>query len=167
MNAGFQLQEVLADRAYNSRLNFTVAEDLGLTALIPFKSNQTGQSKGSPAYHKMFLFFTYHRDKFDEHYRDRANVEVAFGSIKQKIGETIMSRNFNAQVNELLCKLIAHNITMLIQAMFGFGVLPDFLQPKDPPRSETSIMVPRTEEPDLSFNRPESSTPVVLSASSR
>jgi transposase len=167
MKAGFQLKEVLADRAYNSRKNFDVAEDLGLTALIPFKSNQTGQSKGSPAYHKMFLFFTYHRDKFDEHYRDRANVEVTFGAIKQKIGETIMSRNFNAQVNELLCKLIAHNITMLVQAMYGLGVLPDFLQPKDSPRSEASPAAPIPPDFNLSFNRSESATPVVLSPSSR
>ncbi len=167
MKAGFQLKEVLADRAYNSRQNFTVAEDLGLTALIPFKSNQTGHSKGSPAYHKMFLFFTYHREKFDEHYRDRANVEVTFGAIKQKIGETIMSRNFNAQVNELLCKLIAHNITMLIQAMYGLGVLPDFLQPKDSPRSEIAELSATPSGTDLAFNPPVSAPPVVLSRSPR
>jgi len=167
MKAGFQLKEVLADRAYNSRQNFTVAEDFGLTALIPFKSNQTGHSKGSPAYHKMFLFFTYHREKFDEHYRDRANVEVTFGAIKQKIGETIMSRNFNAQVSELLCKLIAHNITMLIQAMYGLGVLPDFLQPKDPSRSEAALAMPAPPGLILSSNRSGADAPVVLSASSR
>ena len=46
MKAGFQLKEVLADRAYNARHNFDMAEDLGVTAIIPFKSNQTGQSKG-------------------------------------------------------------------------------------------------------------------------
>ncbi len=138
MKAGFQLKEVLADRAYNARHNFDMAEDLGVTAIIPFKSNQTGQSKGSPAYHKMFLFFTYHRDKFDEHYRDRVNVEITFGAIKQKIGETIMSRNFNAQVNELFCKLIAHNITMLIQAMYTVGVLPDFLQSSGDPQGLNS-----------------------------
>jgi transposase len=167
MRAGFQLKEVLADRAYNSRQNFTVAEDLGLTALIPFKSNQTGQSKGSPEDHKIFLFFTYHRDKFDEHYRDRVNVEITFGSIKQKIGETIMSRNFNAQVNELLCKLVAHNITMLIQAMYGIGVLPEFLQPRGPPQSETIAMGPGPLGAELSFNRSDSVAPVVLSDSSR
>ena len=131
-DAGFEFKEVLADKAYNSRKNFDVAESMGMTAIIPFKSSQTGQARGSSAYHKMFLFFSYHREKFDEHYRDRGQVEVTFGAIKQKIGETIMSRNFHAQVNELMCKLIVHNITMLIQSMYSLGVLPDFLEPRPP-----------------------------------
>ena len=167
MKAGFQLNEVLADRAYNSRKNFDVADDLGLTAIIPFKSNQTGHAKGSPAYHKMFRYFTYHREEFDEHYRDRANVEVTFGAIKQKIGETIWSRNFNAQVNELYCKLIAHNITMLVQAMYMIGILPDFLQPKEPPDTEMATARDIPLGTALSFNSAESVAPVVLSDSLR
>jgi len=118
----------------------------------------------------MFLFFTYHREEFDEHYRDRVQVEIAYASIKQKIAETIMSRNFDAQVNELLCKLIVHNITMLIQTMFAIGKLPDFLRPQ-PPTSEpvpvlntlqsTKIPVPVTRDPG------EVEVPALASAATR
>jgi transposase len=165
--AGFDLKEVLADRAYNSRKIFQVAEDMGMTAVIPFKSNQTGQSKGCPAYHRMYLFFAYDREKFEEHYRDRAQVEVTFGSIKQVIGETVLSRNFTAQVNEILGKAVVHNIRMLIHAMFTLGALPDFLEPKNSPESMARILDSAAPAPILSFNHSDVTAPVVLSASPR
>jgi transposase len=165
--AGFQLKEILADRAYNSRKNFQVAEDHGMTALIPFKSNQTGQSKGCPAYHRMYLFFSYERQKFEDHYRDRAQVEVTFGSMKQRIGETVLSRSFTAQVNEILSKVVVHNISMLVQAMLRLGALPDFLQPKNAPGAEARVLGHGVPALNLSFNRLDSASPVVLSASPR
>jgi transposase len=166
-DAGFSLTELLADRAYNARKIFQVAEDLGITAVIPFKSNQTGQSKGCPAYHRMYLFFSYDREKFDEHYRDRAQVEVTFGAIKQVIGETILSRKFTAQVNEVLGKAVVHNIRMLIHAMFTLGALPDFLQPKNAPGTEAILHEFVVPDPNLSFNHAEGAIPVVLSATSK
>ena len=54
---GFRFKEVLADRGYQSRANFNAAAELDILPFIPFKSNQTGQSKGSSMYHKMYLFF--------------------------------------------------------------------------------------------------------------
>lgn len=165
--AGFNLKEVYADRAYKSRKNFDIAEELGATAYIPFKSNSTGESKGSPAYHKMFLFFTYHRDKFDERYGNRAQVETTFGSIKQILDETIASRNFDAQVNELFCKAIAHNIRMLIHAMLELGVLPDFLMPTEGAYPDAPAGLSGPVQTLLSVNSPPAKSPVVLSQHSR
>jgi hypothetical protein len=77
----------------------------------------------------MHKFFVYRREEIDEHYRQRAQVESTFGSIKQKFGETLASKNFTAQLNEIICVGIAHNITVLIRQMFESGILPDFLPP--------------------------------------
>jgi len=44
-----------------------------------------------------------------QHYHKRSNVESAFGSIKKKFGETLRNKNYTAQVNELLCKIVAYN----------------------------------------------------------
>ena len=44
-----------------------------------------------------------------------------------KFGETIKSRNRVAQVNELLCKIIAYNITVLIREMIEMGADPELL----------------------------------------
>ena len=113
----------------------------------------------------MFLFFTYHRDEFDAIYGDRAQAESAFGSIKQILGETIASRNFDAQVNELFCKAIAHNIRMLIHAMLELGILPDFLAPAKPPTTDRPAGPPDVAPYPLSVNLPSSETAVVLSNS--
>lgn len=127
--AGFRFDEVYADKAYNGRPNFQAAAELGIEPYIPFKSNATGQSKGSPMYHKMYLFFRYHRDQFDAHYRQRVQAESSFGAFKQKIGETVASRTMASQVNEILSRAIAYNLTILIRQMFERSLLPDFLRP--------------------------------------
>jgi hypothetical protein len=100
----------------------------------------------------MFLFFAYNRSKFDEHYRLRGQVEVAFGALKQVIGEGVSSLKLTAQQNELLCKAIAWNITMLVHAMYGIGLLPDFLQPGEGPQPPGSTPVENSLGTDLSFN---------------
>jgi transposase len=126
---GFRFKEVYADKAYLSRENCNVATSLDVLPFIPFKVNNTGASKGSPAYHKMFNFFQYHREEFDQHYGQRAQVESAFGAFKAKFGETPASRNFDSQVNEILCIAIAFNITMVVRQMFEAGVFPESLRP--------------------------------------
>ena len=113
----------------------------------------------------MFLFFTYHRDEFDAIYGDRAQVESSFGSIKQVLGETIASRNFDAQVNELFCKAIAHNIRMLIHGMLELGILPDFLAPAKRPSTDSPAGLPDVPRQLLSLNSPPTESAVVLSNS--
>lgn len=50
------------------------------------------------------------------------NAESTFSAIKNKFGETIKSRNRIAQENEMLCKIIAYNLTVLICAMFDLKI---------------------------------------------
>lgn len=160
---GFRFQEVYADKGYVGRENYNVAAELNVLPFIPFKRNDTGATKGSPMYHKMFLFFQYQRDEFDAHYRQRAQVESTFGQFKQKFGETLASRNFNAQQNEILCLAIAHNISVLIRQMFEARILPDFLRPptEDHPRPiASSVTIPSP----LSLNQNAPEPPVTLSA---
>ena len=76
---------------------------------------------------KAYHFFQLHREEFDEYYHKRSNVESTIGAIKQKFGETLKSKNRVAQENELLCKILAYNITVLIHEMFESGITPDFL----------------------------------------
>ncbi|MCI4372584.1 MAG: hypothetical protein L3K02_02935 [Thermoplasmata archaeon] len=42
--------------------------------------------------------------------------------MKKKLGETLGSKDPTAQVNELLCKVLAHNITVLIHESFERGI---------------------------------------------
>jgi Transposase DDE domain/SWIM zinc finger len=162
---GFQFKEVYADKAYQSRENFNTADVLEMLPFIPFKSNQTGKTAGSPLYHKMFWFFQYKREEFDNHYGQRAQVESTFGALKQKLSETLVSRKFTSQQNEILCLAIAHNIMVLIRQMFEADILPDFLQP--PASAPANLPDMMAIEPPLFPNRMEPELTVPQSANPR
>lgn len=123
---GFNIKEMTADKAYSSRDNFEAVGQVGGTAYIPFKSNATGKSRGSPLWWKMFLYFQLNQEDFWNHYHKRSNVESTFNMIKAKLGDKLKSKNFIAQKNELLCKLIAHNIIVLIHEIHELGIEPNF-----------------------------------------
>ena len=132
IEAGFRPSEIDADKGYLSRDNYRLASDLGLEAYIPFKSNSLSRSRGnspSPsAWRKAFYLFQAHREEFDRNYHKRSNVESAFSALKRKFGENIRSRTPVAQVNEVLCKLIAYNLTVVVHEMFENGIAPEFVK---------------------------------------
>jgi transposase len=123
---GFTMNEVSADKAYSSKANHQIAKQVGAQAFIPFKMDATGKSRGCLAWRKAFFYFQLHQDEFMQHYHKRSNIESAFGAIKKKFGETLRSKNFCAQVNELLCKIVAYNIVVLIHEMEELKIEPNF-----------------------------------------
>ena len=58
----------------------------------------------------------------------RSNIEATNAAIKRKFGETLKSKNPVAQINELLAKIIAYNLTVVIHEMYENGIQPEFLQ---------------------------------------
>ena len=130
IEAGFHPSEVDADKGYLSKDNYRLASDLGLNAYIPFKSNSVTYSRGNAAsplsWKRAFHLFQALRVDFDRNYHKRSNVESAFSALKRKFGENIRSRLPVAQVNEVLCKLIAYNLTVLVHEMFENGIAPLF-----------------------------------------
>ena len=122
----FKVEEVSADMAYSSRANHDAVIDVGGDALIPFKKNATGKTRGSKAWRNAYHYFQMHREEFEARYHKRSNVETTFGAIKAKFGEHLKSKKWVAQGNELLCKILAYNITVLIHEMYESGVQPDF-----------------------------------------
>jgi len=83
--------------------------------ILHLKSNATGKPRGkSHIWRKMFNYFQFNQEEFMQHYHKRSNVETTFHMIKSKLGDSLKSKNEIAQKNELLCKLIAHNIIVLI-----------------------------------------------------
>ena len=50
--------------------------------------------------------------------------------IKAKFGGKVRSKNPVAQMNEVLAKILCHNICVLIQAMFELGVEPFWMEEK-------------------------------------
>ena len=115
---GFNIKEVSGDKAYSARDNIGFVDLIGATAYIPFKVNATGKPRGkSWVWRKMFNYFTYNREEFMEHYHKRSNVETTFRMIKSKFTDLIRSKDKTAQINELLLKVLCHNICVLIEEM--------------------------------------------------
>ena len=57
--------------------------------------------------------------------------------IKSKFGANVKSKTDPAQVNEVLCKILAHNICVLIQSFYELGVNATFTAPV---RTEPKIL---------------------------
>jgi transposase len=126
----FSISEVSADKAYSSRKNLRAVEAVGGTAYIPFKNRTNGI--GSPQdgfdslWNRMWHFYNFNRDSFLNHYHKRSNVESTFSMIKMKFGASVRAKTPVAQVNEVLCKVLCHNICVLIQSIYELGLEPTF-----------------------------------------
>jgi transposase len=116
----FTISEVSADKAYASLENFETVAGFGGTAFIAFKKNATGAMGG--LFEKMFHYFQFKQDEYMAHYHKRSNVESTFSMVKRKFGDSVRSRNEVAMVNEVLCKLICHNLCCLIQEQCELGI---------------------------------------------
>jgi transposase len=121
----FQVREVAADKAYLSRKNLKAVEQAGGTPYVPFKSN-TVEPTGDSAWSRMYGYFMCHRDDFLEHYHKRSNIETAYSMIKGKFGSSLRSKSDSGQINEALCKVLCHNICVLVQAIHELGIEPSF-----------------------------------------
>ncbi len=130
---GFRPRKVLGDKAYLSRENYRVARTIGADAYFPFKPNSVGTSKGSCEWARKYHQFQLKREEFDHEYRQRSNVEAVFSAIKRKLGEPLFSKNVLSQFNELLAKLLAYNIGIVIHEMHEHGIDPEVNCPPDPP----------------------------------
>ena len=123
--AHFDVREVSADKAYLSRKNLNAVEMVGGMPFIPFKSN-TLEPTEAGMWARMYHLFAYQREAFMNHYHKRSNIETAFSMIKGKFGSALRSKSDVGQINEALCKVLAHNICVLIQATHELGIEPIF-----------------------------------------
>jgi transposase len=120
----FHVAEISADKAYLGNMNLGVVEDIGAVPYIPFKSNS--RSEGSEAWRRMWHFYEFKRTEFLEHYHKRSNVEATFSMLKRKFGTAVRSKTPTAQTNEILCKVLCHNLSVLVHSIYELGIEPTF-----------------------------------------
>jgi transposase len=111
----FTMAEVSADKAYLSSDNLAAIESAGAVPLIPLKSNSL--KAGSPAWRRLHAHFVLREEEFLAAYRQRSNVESTFSAIKRRFGGAVRSKTFTAQTNEVLAKILCHNLAVLCHAM--------------------------------------------------
>jgi transposase len=123
----FEIRETSADKAYSSLANLKLVVDKGGRRFIPFKvSANPDHSTGDPLWTRMYHFYAYNQEWFKAHYHKRSNVETTFAMIKAKFGGRLRSKKETAQVNEVLCKVLCHNICVLIQSIYELGIEVEF-----------------------------------------
>lgn len=123
--ANFDVARVMGDKAYLSYDNIEFAEEKGVAPVIMFKENSHGNA-GSEAWNKLFHLYSFHRAAFMKAYHKRSNVESTFSAIKRVFGDFVRAKNKTAQINEVLFKIIAHNLRQVIFAMYELGIAPTF-----------------------------------------
>lgn len=120
----FDVREVSADMGYISEDNLQAVTNAGAKPYIPFKSNATGGKGG--LWEKMFHYFNFNKDEFFGRYHLRSNVESTFSMLKAKFGDSVRSKTDVAMKNEVLAKVVCHNICCLISAIYELGIDPVF-----------------------------------------
>lgn len=133
----FSVKEASADKAYGTTENFETLADLGGTAFIAFKSNATGGVGG--LFEKMFHYFQFQREDFLNHYHKRSNVESVFSAVKRKFGDSVLCRSDTGMINEVLCKLLCHNLCCLIQEQEELGIVPIFWKNEDTDKAQIAM----------------------------
>ena len=121
----FTMKEVSADKAYLSHTNLNAVARHNAMPYIPFKIN-TAVPTDNSLWAEMYHYFMYNREDFLAHYHQRSNVETAFSMIKAKFGDAVRSKSDIGQLNEVLCKVLCHNLCVLIQAIHELGIEPIF-----------------------------------------
>jgi len=125
----FSINELSADKAYSSKKNLNAVIAVNGTPYIPFKSYCTGTQRHGAydgLWQRMWHFYNFNREQFLAHYHKRSNVETTFSMIKAKFGGAVRAKTTTAQVNEVLCKVLCHNICVLIQSIYELGLEPTF-----------------------------------------
>lgn len=124
---GLHVREVLADNGYNTDQAYRAAAALGSEPLIDFKEGQKRKAFASDAWKRAHSLFTFNHKAFSERYHKRSNVESAISAMKRKLGEEVLSKKRVAQENELLCKLIAYNLGVVVHEYHqGSIIVPDW-----------------------------------------
>ena len=120
----FTMNEVSADMGYSGEGAHQAVAKHNATPFIAFKKNTTGGIGG--LFQKMFHYFQFKRETFLNHYHQRSNIESTVMMVKSKFGDAVRSKTEVAAKNEVLAKILCHNLCCLISAIYELGLEPMF-----------------------------------------
>ncbi len=121
-NRHFEMERVSADKGYLSDQNVMTIASYGAEPLIPFKKGQLSRPTASASWKAMWSRFHKTPDEYLAAYHLRSNAETVFSAAKRKFGPSVRGKCFVSQVNEVLCKLLCHNLVVLIHEAHERGI---------------------------------------------
>ena len=120
----FRISEVSGDKGYDSLKCVNAVIRAEGTPFFALRSTATGGIGGF--YEQMYHYFQFRREEFLQHYHKRSNAESTFSMIKRKFGDSLRSKTDTAMINESLCKVLCHNLVVLIHEIYELGIEPIF-----------------------------------------
>ena len=119
----FNIKEISADAGYLSRDNVKAIYKIGAEPFIMGKRNVNVPNKNSiSAWGKMLGLWKRDQMYFAEHYHRRSNVESTFSALKRKFGDFCRCKKEESQENEILCKIVCFNATILAEALLSENI---------------------------------------------
>jgi len=106
---GLDVERVLGDSGYLSRVMATSVEELGGEPSIKIRSNTTARAGTHPAFRRMVRRQKEQPEEFDAVYCYRVVIEGVISALKRLFGHTLASRKRHHQDVEVLCRLILWN----------------------------------------------------------
>ncbi len=119
-----RLLRVSADPNFCNVENVKVVVELGGMPYLLFDSRNTGYSGG--LFERWFNYYRFSRDEFMRYYRKQTKAETVVYMIKNNFLHRVVSRTETAITNEILCKVICHNLWVLIREHHKLGLDPVF-----------------------------------------
>jgi transposase len=122
---GFKVKNVYADATYATRNNLRLVASHDATPYMMLRKSAK-YSDTDTVWNNLLHLFLAHKEEFYKHYNKRNNVEAVFSSMKRKFNSKLTSKTATAQVNEILARVLAYNLTVVIRVLSGLGVEPNF-----------------------------------------
>jgi transposase len=128
LGGGFGVKELSADKGYDSHKNRMLVLVKGAQPYIPYREMREGETRKNKGatWERLYHLYKYNEAEFNAHYHKRSNVETTFHMIKAKFGERVRSKTATGQINEVLCKVLSHNLCCVIQSIYELGIEPTF-----------------------------------------
>lgn len=120
---GYTARYVLGDLLYSTEGIMDAILAFGAEPVIPFKSiYSSNRLPASPLMKRFYKLLLADRETFQKRYNSRPLIEAGISALKRRFSEGINSREPIARVNEILLKVLCHNINCLIHAVVEHGL---------------------------------------------
>jgi transposase len=122
----FYMKEFVADKAYAVRPIYKILQEMHLEPRIPFKRGAIGLPKKVRLWRICYEKFYKNTEEYMKIYHKRSNIETANHMLKQKFGDSLRTRIFEENINEIKMRVLCHNLCVLIQETFERNIDVDF-----------------------------------------
>ena len=104
------MKGVIGDRAYDSRRNFNLLDEMGIEPIIKVRRNAIKRLRGCPARRKALTEQRKNSNRWKRKYGLRWIAESAFSWMKRVFEEYVVAKNLENMIREITLKVFLYNL---------------------------------------------------------